>query len=162
MTTLFRSYRRTVGTPGEQDGLERGDITIEYALLPYNGDFPAVESSRLAQELHSPLMTRFTGKIDSGYPEMKGELAPMQSFMEFLSGRMVFSALKPSEDGKGQVLRVWNPSDETVTEKIRLWKKPDAIHYANLAEMAEDMAVATESEIISITAQPRKIVTIRF
>ena len=107
-------------------------------------------------------MTRFTGKIDSGYPEMKGELAPVQSFVEFLSGRMVFSALKPAEDGKGYVLRVWNPSDETATEQIRLWKKPEKIHYANLAEASEGENVASESEIISITAQPRKIVTIRF
>ena len=34
LVTLVRSCRRTVGTPGEPDGLERGTLRYRYALLP--------------------------------------------------------------------------------------------------------------------------------
>ncbi|MBO4345163.1 MAG: hypothetical protein J5833_05380 [Victivallales bacterium] len=159
-TTLFRSYRLTVGTPGEHDGLELGDVTLEYALMPYSGDFPAVAAAHAAQELHAPLMTRFTGKIDSGYPEMKGSFEPVQSFAELLSGKLVFSAFKPSEDGSGYILRLWNPADTIATEQIRLWKCPASIQYANLAEQPEGKPDVPDSEIVSVTAAPRKIVTI--
>ena len=105
-------------------------------------------------------MTRFTGKIDSGYPEMKGSLEPVQSFAELLSGKLVFSAFKPAENGSGYILRLWNPADEIATERIRLWRRPASIQYASLAEQPEGKPIAPESEIVSVKAAPRKIVTI--
>ena len=160
-TTLFRSYRRTVNTPGEKDGLELADLTFRYNLRPYAGELPAADLAREMLTLHAPLTVRFSGKTKSGYPRLTGELSPKQSFMEMLDNKLVFSAFKPAEDGKGQILRLWNPTGETLTERIRLWKKPASVQPVKLDESADGDAATPAEDVITITAGPHKIVGVR-
>lgn len=160
-TTLFRSYRRTVHTPGEQDGLELADLTFDYALRPYAGTCPVNDLLRDMQELQAPIHARYTGKTRSGYPKLNGELKPVQSFMELLDNQLAFSTLKLAEDGNGHILRLWNPTGETRTERIKLWKNIQTLQPALLNEDADGDAQTVNADIIEITAEPHKIVTVR-
>ena len=81
--------------------------------------------------------------------------------MEMLDNKLVFSAFKPAEDGKGQILRLWNPTGETLTERIRLWKKPASVQPVKLDESADGDAATPAEDVITITAGPHKIVGVR-
>ncbi|MBR4370568.1 MAG: hypothetical protein IKS92_05940, partial [Victivallales bacterium] len=88
--------------------------------------------------------------------------SPKQSFMEMLDNKLVFSAFKPAEDGDGQILRLWNPTGETLSERIRLWKKPSSIQPVKLDETTVDGdAIKPAEDIITITAGPHKIITVK-
>ncbi len=159
--TLFRSYRRTVGTPGEHDGLELGKTTFRFALMPYGDKLPNSELFGEMQALQTESLKRQTGPCSSGYPAMKGSEAPDRSFMEFMDGNLVFSALKPAEDGDGMILRVWNPTAEAASERINIWKAPTCVFKTNLGETEKGEAVAVNGTQIDVTAQPWQIVTLR-
>jgi alpha-mannosidase len=81
--------------------------------------------------------------------------------MEFMDGNLVFSALKPAEDGDGMILRVWNPNAEAASERINIWKAPTCVFKTNLGEMEKGEAVAVNGTQIDVTAQPWQIVTLR-
>ncbi len=160
-TTLFRSYRRTVNTPGEQDGLELADLTFTFALKPYKGKLPAADLAQAMLKLQAPIISRFTGKTSSGYPPIDGDGDTTQSFMQLLDGKLVFSTFKPADDGNGYILRLWNPTDQQLSERVRLWKQPGNIQLVNLAEKPLGETLAAADKVVTISAAPHKIVTIR-
>jgi len=104
MVTLLRSFRRTVGTPGEPDGLEKGTLAYRYALMPFGGELPRAEALWEMIRLQAGILTRQTGRFPSGYPKMEGKgegeapAEPRRSLVEQKTGRLVVSAIKPAEE----------------------------------------------------------------
>jgi alpha-mannosidase len=160
--TLLRSFRRTVGTPGEHDGLELGNIVYHYALMPYAGDLPAAGALREAARLRGGLNTRQTGPVASGYPPMAGDRPATQSLLEQQDGTLVISAVKPPETGAGLVVRLWNPGDQAATDTLVLASVPTRAEAVKLNEDAGGAGVVEfAGNAIRITAAPRQIVTVR-
>ncbi len=173
--TMLRSFRRTIGTEGEHDGLEQGRIEYRYALMPFSGAFPAVEALREAAALQTGVITRQTGKRPSGHAPMRAAFkAPDdtqagalpctgRSFLEQEGASLVLSAIKPSEDGQAVVVRLWNPTDVVQRETLRLGSEVRSAQYTDLREIPLDggPALKVDGARITVSAEPHRIVTIR-
>jgi alpha-mannosidase len=161
--TLLRSFRKTVGTGGEEDGLERGSIIHRFALMPFVGPLPQSAALRELAKLQSGIMTRQTGSRPSGYPAMTGKKSATQSFIEVKAGRLVVSSMKPAEKGGGLVIRLWNPTGRRQADTIRLWRKVKAAGYTDLSEKpVKGMRVPrVAGKEISIMADPHQIITVK-
>jgi len=162
LVTLLRSYRRTVGTPGEPDGLERGALTYRYALMPFAGTLPRAEALAQLARLQGGLLTRQTGRCSSGYPAMAGKAKPHQAHLEQATGRLVVSAVKPPEAGEGLIVRLWNPTGKKQRDTLTLWTK---VKRATRAKLCEDAARGPKPTVkgntVTIEAGPHEIVTVR-
>jgi alpha-mannosidase len=160
--TLLRSYRRTVATLGEEDGLERGQITYRYNVMPIRAPLPRSEIFHELSKLKAGVMTRQTGDCPSGYPAMTGSLPPEQGFLSLRKGDLVLSAFKQAEDGNGVILRLWNPHPEIRTEELAFWKEIKHAAPVNLGETREEeLELSYKERTISVSCPPFKIVTIR-
>ncbi len=159
--TLLRSYRRTVGTPGEHDGLELGDIVYRYALLPFEDALPAAEALREAARLRGGLNTRQTGPVASGYPAMTGTRPATQSLLEQRDSTLVISTIKPPETGSGLIVRLWNPGNEDARDTLVFGRTPTAVAVVKLNEEPEGPGEAKlHGDTVHVTAAPRQIVTL--
>lgn len=161
--TLFRSFRRTVGTMGEIDGLELGTINLKYALMPYAGELPRVVALMQLQALQAGVLTRQTGCLDSGYPAMQGTAVAVKSYLEQLDKTLVVSTIKAAEDGNGLIVRLWNPNGIAASERLRCY---GPITSAVAVTMAEDQLdastqVSVAGDTVAVTVTPLHIVTLR-
>ncbi len=162
--TLLRSFRRTVGTEGERDGLELGRREYHYGIMPFAGPLPAAAALREALQLQAGLLTRQSGKRPSGYPPLAGTARAVRSFLAQRDGTLLLSALKPAEDGIGLVVRLWNPTGQTATETLVFDQSVATVGYCRLDETA--VAGAKAPRIVArrqvrIEAAARQIVCLR-
>jgi alpha-mannosidase len=107
----------TFMTPEEFDrytGLHSfGQFEYSYALYPHIGDWDSGEVLQTAYQ------HKFEMKAILGVPT-DGQLPSTGSFFTIEpADKLMLSALKQSEDGRGIVLRVWNTSSETLNAKIK-------------------------------------------
>ncbi|MGI6494925.1 MAG: glycosyl hydrolase-related protein [Kiritimatiellia bacterium] len=163
LVTLLRSFRKTVGTAGESDGLEIGPLVHRFALMPFAGVLPRSEALRELQRLQAGMFTRQTGPRPSGFPKMAGDAPSTFGYLEATSGKLAVSAIKPAEDGNGLILRLWNPEGTTATEKLRFWRTVKSAGMTDLRELPDSSATAAKvsGKSVAVTAGPHKIVTVR-
>ena len=58
------------------------------------------------------ILRRFNGSL--GQAGIRAELDQ--------NGQLIFSACKNAEDGRGVIVRLWNPHDQPAQERLRLWQ----------------------------------------
>ena len=159
--TLLRSFRKTIADTSGRDGLEAGRLTFRYALLPFAGALPRAEAFRMLAALQAGIYTRQTGKRPSGFPALTGTDTARQ-FIEAKFGRLVVSAIKPPEQGKGLVVRLWNPSGRKQTETLQFWRAPKRAAYVTLGEARlKSPAPKVTGQTVTIEAAPHAIVSVR-
>ncbi|MFA9478583.1 glycoside hydrolase family 38 C-terminal domain-containing protein [Phycisphaerales bacterium AB-hyl4] len=159
--TLLRSFRRTVGTEGEQDGLESGRTEHRYALMPFAGQLPAVDALQALASLQAGIFTRQSGKRASGFPPLAGEADPRQSFMTH-SGELVVSAIKSAEQGDELVVRLWNPGAESAEGTLTFADEVKAARRLKLHEEVDDDAPSPQirERSVRVSVAPHKIATV--
>lgn len=159
--TLLRSFRRTVTTEGEHDGLELGRIDHRYALMPFAGTLPVNDALQELAHLQTGIITRQSGKRASGFPPLTGDAPPHRSFLEH-AGRAVVSAIKPAEQGEALVVRMWNPHDETVDNTLTFWKDVRKARRMRLNEDDDPEAPApkVDRRRVHVRVTPRQIATL--
>lgn len=91
-----------------------GHHSFRYAILPHAGDWEQGQVWSAAE--------RFNGKLLAGQIGLSahGSQPMARSFVELKQENLHLSAVKHAEDGKGWVVRLFNPSDATVCNAIRL------------------------------------------
>jgi len=176
LVTLVRSYRRTVGTPGEPDGLERGTLRYRYALMPFAGRLPRAAALAELAKLQGGLISRQTGKVSSGYPAMAGKAKLPQAFLEQKTGRLIVSTVKAPEEGGGLIIRLWNPTGARQRETLKLWRKVKRAARVSLSEdpikgkapdrwaarrLAAPARGTPRGNTVAVEAGPHQIVTLR-
>jgi alpha-mannosidase/mannosylglycerate hydrolase len=160
--TFLRSFRRTVGTPGERDGLELGEIRYRYALMPFAGERARQRALDLHDRLSTEIVASQTGKIRSGFPPLTGEEPARASFLELEIGALALAAIKTSEDGEAMVVRLWNPTDEEQTERLRFFASVKEARYVDLAERpSEKGEPSVDANVVVATASGKSIVSVR-
>ena len=91
-----------------------GKNTYRYAFMPHKGDW---EEGNVWGE--SERFNLNFGMVQLA-PTEHGKNGLVHSFLELASDKLNVSAVKQAEDGTGYVVRIFNPSDNTVKTSIRL------------------------------------------
>ena len=129
--TNYRAY---------QDGI----ITFRYALQPHAA-FDPVASTEFSTGLAQPLIVApAAGATDT------------VSLLRLSSPALVVLALRPSADGKGWIVTLFNPGSEAATTRLQWGVPVHGISYSNTGEVA--MASVADG-VVQVAA--RDIVTVR-
>ncbi len=91
-----------------------GKNTFRYAFMPHKGDW---EEGKVWGESEAFNLTFSAAQLA---PTAHGKNPLEHSFIELSDDTLNVSAVKRSEDGEGWVIRLFNPSDNAKTAKIRL------------------------------------------
>ena len=91
-----------------------GRHTFRYAIMPHAGDWAKGGVWQAAERFNLGFRAAQIG------PTKHGKQPLSRSFLEVKPDRLHVSAVKRSESGKGWVVRLFNPFDETVQGAIRL------------------------------------------
>jgi alpha-mannosidase len=89
------------GTTFPDPQADRGRHEFTYALYPHAGGWAEGGTVRRAWELNAPLRALFQPKAGSG--------RTARSFISLTGAAAVVEALKPAEDGRGFILRIYEP-----------------------------------------------------
>lgn len=122
-----------------------GERSFEYNINFYHCD--KAELTNVAAQNYAPVEVAFCGRG-------KGELSAENSLLSADNKNIHISAIKPSEDGKGIVIRMFNPTDDTKTVNFNFGFKFNNLY---IADMDENIKEKTESEI---KVGAKKIVTL--
>ena len=103
---------------------QEGRVIFRYSIIPHEA-FDAAEAERNAMAFSQPLIVIPVNEETRFY----------QSLLSLSNNNVVVSIIKPAEDGKGRILRLFNASDKAESTKIR-WKalSPDKIYLSNFYE----------------------------
>lgn len=128
-----------------------GAYTFHYALVPHGAD--RLAAAREAEGFAAPLRAIST-------LAHSGTLPPALSFVRIEPAELALSALKPADDGRGIIVRVWNRSEHDIAGHLTFWTEPAEVWRCNLAE--RDLTpVAAPAQTIEFSARTREIVTFR-
>ncbi len=114
-----------LATPGAQ---LTGRHIFHYAIMPHAGDWLEAGAQQQAHCFNHPLQGIMTA-------QQVGSLPAAASFVEIQPEQIALSTIKPSEDGLAVIVRIWNPSEQTLAgAKLRFYRQPARIRLTNLAE----------------------------
>jgi len=91
-----------------------GTHTFKYAFMPYLGTVETAKIWQVAERFNHAVRVAQIG------PSTGGKLPLAHSFLEVENDALHVSAVKQSENGKGGVVRLLNPTNETLSGKICL------------------------------------------
>jgi mannosylglycerate hydrolase len=138
----------TVETPGAQCP---GRHVFEYAVVPHEGGWQNafLEAHRFARPMRAALA--------SG----AGSLPVSASLVEVRPSRLVVSAVKAAEGGRGLVVRLYNISNRAVRGSVRLTEPHGRVEFVSLNE--EPLAEAPlEDGRVNLTVRRNEIVSLLF
>ena len=138
----------TLETPGAQCP---GRHVFEYAIVPHEGGWENafVEAHRFAHPLRAA--------VASG----AGVLPAAGSLVEVTPSRLVVSAVKAADDGRGVIARIYNIGARAVRGKVRLMEPHGHVEVVNLNE--ERLGDAeVEDGWVKVRAKRNEIVSLRF
>ncbi|RYF31149.1 MAG: hypothetical protein EOO38_31765, partial [Cytophagaceae bacterium] len=103
---------------------QEGPVTFRYSLAPHR-TFAPDQAAQFGQGISRPLLTMPA----SGTPQTK-------PLLQVSSPKVTVAELKPSDDGKAWIVRLWGASGRD--QKVRLkWQGRPIIH-ANLSDTTEN------------------------
>jgi alpha-mannosidase len=140
--------------PSQKGGQCLGEHRIRYGLYPHAEDWSEANVP-LAAELFNvpcrPVQTRtHAGPLPAG----------RASLFSISNPAIRFSTLKKAEDRNTFVVRLYNPTNERQTGRIRFLAPLAKAWRTNLDEKRETQLKVGESNAVSVTLGPQKIVTV--
>ena len=106
---------------------QEGLTTFRFILRPHRGPTNPAEATRFAAGFSQPLLV--TGA--------QGVEPPSQSLLRVTGADIVVSGLKPSDDGRGVIFRLFNASPQEQSARVK-WSGSEAqsIHFSDTSEQA--------------------------
>lgn len=130
-----------------------GEHEFRYALFPHSGDWNVGGVCREAEAFTNALIPAQVGPHDGYLPTKRG-------FLEIEPDSLVLSAFKRSEDGKGWIVRFYNPTTRPVQARLKIFKKIVSASLVNLEEK-EIRQLRPSGSSVALEAAPKKIVTVK-
>ena len=126
-----------------------GEFEVVYYLYPHEGDYQKAEVPRIAREtIFKPVAVVVDGVVnDVKVLKMKPEKA-------------IITAFKPSEDGEGYILRLYNPYREGVDIEIELGFKASKIIETDIIELKKFTEIAENTDKVKLYVKPFEIKTL--
>lgn len=131
---------------------DRGEHEFTYSLYPHAGDWRDAHVVREAAALNAPLRI-IAGEQGGLYPEL-------HCWMDFHSDHVILDTIKPSEDGCGSVLRLYESSGGRSEAILRGLSSEARIYEASLLE-EEREELRTEQGKLRLKFKPYEIKTIK-
>jgi len=113
---------------------QQGPVTFRYALRPHNGTDSAA-ASRFAIGLSQPLLAG----VSTGNEQVSS------SMLKIEPARVLLNGLKPSDDGKAWIVRLFCASDEEVSARLT-WSSKD-IGRTFLSNLAEEQQKPIDGDV---------------
>jgi mannosylglycerate hydrolase len=160
--TLFRAvrnricteYRSTGSFPHQKGGQVLRTLDYEYAIYPHDGDWQAGQVFGEALALNvKPVAFQFSAGEG-------GRLPVEASLFSVEPVELVVSAFKRAEDREAVILRVYNPSSETVEGRVSVRGGMQKAWKLNLNEEREEDLAAASDGALAISIASNEIVTI--
>jgi alpha-mannosidase len=133
------------------DARETKIYTFRYSIYPHEGDWKAAKSYKTGYEFNYNLVAMQLPR--------KGKFRLKRSFISIEPDNLVMTALKPSEDGTGIIVRFYEASGEDTDAKITLFRKPVRVVKTNLIEEEEDEIPFEDT--ISMKIKPYEITSLK-
>jgi alpha-mannosidase len=138
-----------LATPGAQ---MHGTHVFAYSLIPHSGKWEKAMAEGYG--FSSPM-------IGVTSQQQEGMLSSTSSFIHIEPDAFRITAIKPSEDGDGWILRGANLTDELLKCRVQFHLPVKEVRFASLAEETlEELPVSSESSI-SFDAPPHKVITLK-
>ena len=136
-------------------GFEQGkELTFDYALIPYAGDWRQSGIYHEGMAFNNPFMAHTSASHPGVLPAYRG-------FLEISPSNVVLSTLKPGENG-GAVLRVYEATGRPTKDvKIRLTEGVSEAEEVNLMEDPVRKLDVTDNTV-HLDFRPFEIKTIRY
>lgn len=143
----------TIFTPGAQCLRQ---MTFEYGIYFHQGDYNQVRVYQFVEEFNTDLKIVKTD-------QHKGKLADIAGFLNLKSTKdtLQVSAIKRAEDGKGIILRLFNPSKEIIEGEVISNYNLNKVYIVNLNEEIIEEINSYEGNRFKLSVKPKEITTIR-
>jgi alpha-mannosidase len=128
---------------------DEGEHRFTYSLFPHPGDWAQAGVAREAHALNSPLIVA----------EGRAEPAAY-GFLEAEGLELALGALKPAEDGRGEILRLYEPHGARGECTLRFAGPPESVQRTNLLEEPEG-TVEVRDDTVHLPVRPFEVVTLR-
>lgn len=127
-----------------------GLYEFDYYLYPHKGDYQLAEVPKIAQEI----IRRPISIIVKG-------LGKNISILKVDPPKAILTAFKPSYDGDGYVLRVYNPYKMTINTKLSLGFRVLKVIETDILELNNLGEIAVNTEDVVISLRPFEIKTLK-
>lgn len=133
-----------------------GEQTFEYALVPHAGDWQAAGIAQAAFNYLNPMLA-----VEFGKGRGKGRL-PLAgaSFLTLAKDNLLFSGIKRSEDGKGWIVRFFNPTGKAATNTLGFLNKPRRVEETRLDETPIKKLTVSPKGTVALNVPKGKILTL--
>lgn len=159
--TLFRSVRNMICTTGpsynifpeQKGGQSLGMQEYEYSIYPHRGYWDEAFVYKETTCFNVPLRLVQTS-CHSGVLPLK------QEFISVEPENLVVSAIKKAEDRESIVIRLFNPTDDALKGRIKVYSSIKEAFLTNLNEERQQSLNIIGDNEISVEAGSNKIVTV--
>jgi alpha-mannosidase len=127
---------------------DEGRHRFTYSLFPHPGDWTEAGVPREALSLNSPLVFANGGPEPAEY-----------GFIEAEGVELALGALKPAEDGRGKILRLYEPHGARGECTLRFARCPERVRRTNLLEEPEG-TVEVSDGAVRLAVRPFEVVTL--
>jgi mannosylglycerate hydrolase len=161
--TLFRSFRRTVMTNGEEGGQLLGELTFRYALAVLEPGTSYADLTRLQDVLQTPMHgeTRGVSAAEAVGSAAAGKAAmgPV-SYLALSASDIVMSTLKLPESGEPDriIVRLVNLYSERASATLTCYRRIVGVEELNLNEEVQSSR-GHDGNTLEISMEPWKIAT---
>jgi alpha-mannosidase len=128
---------------------DEGEHRFTYSLFPHPGDWIQAGVAREAHSLNSPLVVAEGRAKTAAYGLLEAE-----------GLELALGALKPAEDGRGEILRLYEPHGARGECTLRFTGPPESVQRTNLLEEPEG-TVEVQDSTVRLTVRPFEVVTLR-
>jgi len=126
-----------------------GEFEVTYYLYPHKGDYQKAEVSKIAREtIFKPVAVIVNGTIE----DIK--------MVRIEPAKVIVTAFKPSEDGEGYILRLYNPYREDVDVEIELGFKASKVIETDIIELKKLIEIAENTDKLKLHVKPFEIKTL--
>jgi len=91
-----------------------GRHSFRYAVMPHSGDWAKANLWNQSERFNLGMLVAQIAPTSHGTEPLE------KSFLELEKEQLHVSAIKKSEDGNGWIVRLFNPFDSVITNKLRL------------------------------------------
>ncbi len=136
-----------------------GHQEFDYALVPHRGTWETEEARvlREAQAFNVPVTTRAVVT-----EQHAGQLPAEATLVEVQPGELLVSAVKRSNDGRGIIVRVYNPLQREVNARIRPGVAFTRAYMTNLLEERQEPVDISNTQTVKVAIRSGEITTLVF